>query len=276
MIHTRGIPDERRRKPTAPSPFVALSQVSVYYGDKPAFTNVDLVAREREVTALVGPSGSGKSSLLLAVNRLTDLIGGVRVTGSITVGGADIHGPGADPVALRRQVGMIFQKPNPFPMSIRKNLTLPLTEHGVRGRSELDGRVEEALTCVELWREVKDRLDAPATSLSGGQQQRLCLARALMLDPDVMLMDEPTGSLDPISTGAIEELILDLKLRHTVLLVTHDLAQARRLADHVGLMWAGDGPGRLIEYGDTERLFTRPGDALTAAYLGSRSGPADG
>ncbi len=268
MIHTLGIPDERGREATVPSPFVALSGVSLYYGNIQAFADVDLIAREREVTALVGPSGSGKSSLLLAINRLTDLIHGVRVTGRITVSGCDIHAPGTDPVALRRRVGMIFQKPNPFPMSIRKNLTLPLKEHGVRSRSELEARVEEALTNVELWGEVKDRLDMSAMSLSGGQQQRLCLARALMLDPEVVLMDEPTGSLDPIATGAIEELILDLKLRHTVLLVTHDLAQARRLADHVGLLWAGEGPGRLIEFGDTEKLFTRPGDALTAAYLG--------
>ena len=250
-------------------PVVALHDLSLYYGATPALRSVTMPVHSGGVTALVGPSGSGKSSLLNCINRLTDLVPGCRVTGSVRVEGEDIHGPAVDPVALRRRVGMIFQRPNPFPMSIRRNLTLPLRENGVAGRVELEARVERALMDVGLWDEVKDRLDRPAQALSGGQQQRLCIARALALKPEVLLMDEPCSALDPIATATVEELILSLKGRYTVLIVTHNLAQARRLADHAGLLWSQGGAGELVEFGPARQVFEAPEAPVTAAYVGA-------
>ncbi len=250
-------------------PFIDFNGVTLRYGAETALQDVTFTVPTGQVSALVGPSGAGKSSLLMAVNRLTDLVPGCTVDGTVSVAGTDVHGPAVDPVALRRRVGFIFQKPNPFPMSIRRNLSLPLREHGVTNRREIARLSEEALADVGLWDEVRHRLDGSATALSGGQQQRLCIARALVLRPEALLMDEPCSALDPIASATVERLIVRLKGRYTILIVTHNLGQARRVADHVVLLWSRGGPGRLIERGPAERLFTHPEHPLTAAYLGS-------
>ena len=241
--------------------------LSLFYGSQAAFREVDLEMAAGRITALIGPSGCGKTSFLSCFNRMTDLIPGCRVTGHATVGGLDIFDPAADVLTLRRRVGMVFQKPNPFPLSIRRNLELPLREHGTRRRADLDRIVEQALGRVGLWDEVKDRLDKPALGLSGGQQQRLCIARALVLEPDVLLCDEPCSALDPISSGVVEDLIAELRGRYTVAIVTHNLAQARRISDHVAFFWHRDGYGQLVENGPTEQIFSAPRDELTAAYV---------
>jgi phosphate transport system ATP-binding protein len=246
---------------------VAADSLSVAYGGRTVLRDVSLTLPEGRVTALIGPSGCGKTSFLSCFNRMTDLIPGCRVTGRATLDGDDIFAPGTDVVALRRRVGMIFQQPNPFPLSIRRNLELPLRELGVRKRAELDEIVETVLAGVGLWDEVKDRLERPAQALSGGQQQRLCVARALALEPEVLLCDEPCSALDPISSGVVEDLIAGLRGRYTVVIVTHNLAQARRIADHAAFFWLRDGCGRLIEDAPAERLFAEPRDELTAAYV---------
>ena len=240
--------------------------LSVSYGDQTALKDVDLTMTEGRITALIGPSGCGKTSFLSCFNRMTDLIPGCRVSGSAAVGELDIFAPDTDVLDLRRRVGMVFQKPNPFPLSIRRNLELPLREQGVRG-TRLDEIVEDVLTGVGLWDEVKDRLDRPALALSGGQQQRLCIARALALEPEVLLCDEPCSALDPISSGVVEDLIADLRDRYTVVIVTHNLAQARRIADHVAFFWLRDGAGCLIEDGPGDTIFEAPRNELTAAYV---------
>ncbi|MEM7588345.1 MAG: phosphate ABC transporter ATP-binding protein [Acidobacteriota bacterium] len=254
-------------KVSVPSSEITTRSLSLYYGRKPAFLDVSLEIPRHRITALIGPSGCGKSSFLSSLNRLSDLLPACRVEGEIRVGGVDARDPATDVVALRRRVGMIFQKPNPFPLSIRRNLELPLKEHGVRRRSELDAIVERVLSEVGLWSEVKDRLDRSALALSGGQQQRLCLARALALEPEVVLLDEPCSALDPISSGVVEDLIASLRGRYTVVIVTHNLAQARRVADRVAFFWLRDGAGRLIEHGPVDAVFERPRDPLTAAYV---------
>ncbi len=247
--------------------FVRTESLGLFYGAKPAFSDVSLAVPKGAVTAIIGPSGCGKSSFLACLNRLSDLLPRCRVEGRVTIGATDVLAPATDVVALRRRVGMIFQKPNPFPLSIRRNLELPLREHGVRSRAELDAIVERALADVGLWDEVQGRLDAPALQLSGGQQQRLCLARALALEPEVVLLDEPCSALDPISSGVVEDLISSLRGRYTVVVVTHNLAQAKRIADRVAFFWMKDGTGRLIEEGAADRIFTEPEDELTAAYV---------
>jgi phosphate transport system ATP-binding protein len=248
-----------------------IDSLTLLYGPKAAFKDVSLGIGQGALMAVIGPSGCGKTSFLTCLNRLSDLIPDCRVTGRVLLGSEDLQRPGLDVTALRRRVGMIFQKPNPFPVSIRKNLELPLRDYGVRSRSELDGRIEQALSDVGLWAETRDRLDTPAQNLSGGQQQRLCLARALALKPEVLLMDEPCSALDPISSGVVEDLIASLRGRYTVVIVTHNLAQARRIADRVAVFWVQDGAGRLIEHGETAQVFERPRDPLTAAYVsGSR------
>lgn len=252
--------------------FVKIEGLGVSYGRRAALAGVSLSVPERSITALVGPSGCGKSSLLAAVNRLTDHYDGCTVTGRVLVGGADVRASSTDVLALRRKVGMIFQKPNPFPLSIWKNLALSLKQHGIKDRRVVEGKVEEALRGVGLWDEVKDRLDEPAGRLSGGQQQRLCIARAVVLDPDVLLLDEPCSALDPVSGAVVEGLILGLKARLTVLIVTHNLAQARRIADQTAVFWTQDGVGRLIESGATAQLFEAPTHRITAAYLMGRQG----
>jgi phosphate transport system ATP-binding protein len=246
-----------------------LQRVSLAYGNKPVLEDISLSVAEGAITALIGPSGSGKTSLLACLNRLTDLIPSCRVEGRISFRDQDLHAPDTDVLALRRRVGMIFQRPNPFPLSIRKNIELPLRDQGLRGRDRIHSRLQRALCDVGLWDEVKDRLDSPATSLSGGQQQRLCIARAMALEPEVLLLDEPCSALDPLSSARVENLVGGLRQRVSVVIVTHNLAQARRLADRVALLWAANGAGRLIEVGPTEQIFRHPRHELTAAYVGA-------
>ena len=224
-------------------PFLWTERLTLRYGDKTALEDVSLSVVRGRITALIGPSGCGKTSFLNCLNRLTDLIPGCRVTGRVRIGGLDVFDPKTDVLTLRRRVGMIFQKPNPFPFSIRRNLEFPLREHGVRDRRRLEEKIETALRDVGLWDEVKDRLDRPALALSGGQQQRLCLARALVLGPEALLLDEPCSALDPISSGVVEDLIARLRDQFTLLVVTHNLAQARRIADYAALFWVQDGAG---------------------------------
>ncbi|MFQ5425176.1 MAG: phosphate ABC transporter ATP-binding protein [Phycisphaerae bacterium] len=255
-----------------PEPFIRVEELSVHYGRKPAFEDITLNINRGCVTALIGPSGCGKTSFLNCLNRLTDLIPGCGVSGRVTIGSLDVRSPTLDVRALRQRVGMIFQKPNPFPLTIRKNLDLPLREHGVRSRRPLAETREAVLREVGLWEEVKDRLEASAMSLSGGQQQRLCIARAIALRPDVLLMDEPCSALDPIASGVVEDLIGRLRHRFTVLVVTHNLAQARRIADYAAMFWVKGGSGRLIEQGTASQIFETPADAITAAYTNGRVG----
>lgn len=250
-----------------PQPSLWTENLGLRYGSKPAFEGVTLAIPRGRITALIGPSGCGKTSFLNCLNRLTDLIPGCTVSGRVRVGDLDVFGPTTDVLTLRRRVGTIFQKPNPFPFSIRRNLEFPLREHGVRDRHRLDETIETALRDVGLWDEVKDRMRSPATALSGGQQQRLCLARALALGPEVLLLDEPCSALDPISSGVIEDLIVRLRDRFTLLIVTHNIAQARRIADEVALFWAQGGAGRLIESGPAREVFDDPKQKLTADYL---------
>jgi phosphate transport system ATP-binding protein len=244
-----------------------VENLSLSYDGKRAYEGVSLSINQGGITALVGPSGCGKTSFLMSINRLSDLIPRCAVTGSVRIGAEEILAPSCDVVALRRRIGMIFQKPNPFPFSVRKNLSFPLSEHGIRDRKTVDRRIEAALRDVGLWEEVKDRLDAPAQALSGGQQQRLCLARALALEPEALLLDEPTSALDPISSGVVEDLVATLRGRYTILVVTHNLAQARRIADDVAVFWLQDGAGRLIENGPVREVFEEPRSELTRAYV---------
>lgn len=251
---------------------IGIEKLALSYNGVPAFEEVSLDIYRGCVTALIGPSGCGKTSLLSCLNRLSDLVPGCRVEGCVVLDGEDIRAPQIDVQVLRRRVGMIFQKPNPFPLSIRRNLEMPLKEHGVRNRAELDERVWRALADVGLWEEVKDRLDRPALALSGGQQQRLCIARALALRPEVLLMDEPCSALDPLSSAIVEDLIASLRGRYTVVIVTHNLAQARRIANYAGFFWVKDRAGALIEFDLCHRIFEAPRHELTAAYVGGRRG----
>ncbi len=262
-----GAPSGDASADPARAPFLSAHRVNVFYGSRQALKDVSLSVARSSITALVGPSGSGKTSLLTCWNRLTDLIPSCRVTGEIRCADLDVRAPDTDVLHLRRRVGMIFQKPNPFPFSIRQNLACPLREHGVTDTHLIDARLESALRQVGLWKEVSDRLETAALSLSGGQQQRLCIARALILSPDALLMDEPCSALDPISSGWIEDLIMELRRQYTMVIVTHNLAQARRIADHVALFWVQDGVGHLIEHGATAQLFDHPRHELTAAYI---------
>lgn len=251
---------------------ITVEKLTLSYDGVPAFEDVSLDIYRGCVTALIGPSGCGKTSFLSSLNRLSDLVPGCKVDGRIVIDGEDIRGPQIDVKALRRRVGMIFQKPNPFPLSIRRNLEMPLKEHGVRSRAELDERVWRSLADVGMWEEVKDRLDAPALTLSGGQQQRLCIARALALRPEVLLMDEPCSALDPLSSAIVEDLIASLRGRYTVVIVTHNLAQARRIANYAGFFWVKDHAGALIEFDHCHRIFESPRHELTAAYVGGQRG----
>ncbi|MBW3540054.1 MAG: phosphate ABC transporter ATP-binding protein [Planctomycetes bacterium] len=254
-------------------PAIEVQNLALAYGRRTVLDGVSLAIERGAITALIGPSGCGKTSFLCALNRLTDMIPGCRVSGSIAFGSLDVRSPAADTIGLRRRMGMIFQKPNPFPLSIRRNIDLPLKEHGVRPRRHRDEIAARALRDVGLWDEVRDRLDAPAQSLSGGQQQRLCIARALALQPEVLLFDEPCGSLDPLATGVVEDLIASFRGRLTVVIVTHDLAQARRMADHAAMFWMPDGVGRLIEHGPARQIFESPQEAVTRAYIAGRRPP---
>lgn len=253
-------------------PYIEIDNLSLYYCRKPAFQNINMEIRGECITALVGPSGCGKSSFLHSINRLTDLIPGCEVSGRIKIEGENILNGNTDVTELRKKTGLIFQKPNPFPLSIRKNIELPLQEHGVRDKELLYNIVENVLKNVGLWSEVKDRLNKSALSLSGGQQQRLCIARALALEPELLLLDEPCSALDPISGGVVEDLILSLRRKYTILIVTHNLAQARRIADYVALFWVQNGSGSIVEYGRTKQMFNSPQNELTKLYMNGLRG----
>lgn len=246
---------------------VRAHAVTVAYQNRVAVADVSLTLSRSRITAIIGPSGCGKTSFLQTINRISDVIPGCTVRGEVIVDEVNVFAPTTDVVKLRRKVGMIFQKPNPFPLSIRKNIHLALREHRICRRDELDAVTEGALREVGLWAEVRDRLDSSALRLSGGQQQRLCIARALALQPSVLLLDEPCSALDPIATRTIEELIRSLSHRATMVMVTHNLAQARRLADDVAFFWYEQGAGRLVESGPADEVFTNPRSPVTAAYL---------
>ena len=255
-----------------PVPQLHIDKLSVAYGATTVFDDVSLDIYKGCITALIGPSGCGKTSFLSTLNRLTDLVPSAHVRGRILFENTDVLDPNLDVLALRRRIGMIFQKPNPFPLSVRRNLELPLREHGIRDRELLEQKIETALRDVGLWDEVRDRLNNPALALSGGQQQRLCIARALVLEPSVLLMDEPCSALDPISSAVVEELIQRLRGRYTVVIVTHNLAQARRIANYAAFFWMRERVGKLIEFGRCQSLFETPVHDLTAAYVSGASG----
>ncbi|NNE90969.1 MAG: phosphate ABC transporter ATP-binding protein [Verrucomicrobiales bacterium] len=252
---------------------ITVENLSIHYGNLAAVRDVSLDIPEGKITAVVGPSGCGKSSFLASLNRLTDLIPGAKVAGEIRLNGKSdiVNDPGLDLLELRRTVGMVFQKPNPFPLSIRKNFELPLLEHGISKR-EIPGRIESTLREVGLWDEISDRLDESAENLSGGQQQRLCIARALALRPKVILFDEPCSALDPLASGVVEDHIAALRGKVTVVIVTHNLAQARRIADEVALFWVRDGAGCVIETGPANTIFDRPKDPDAALYFSGARG----
>jgi phosphate transport system ATP-binding protein len=248
---------------------VEIEQVNLWYGVKHALRDITMSVAKHRITAYIGPSGCGKSTLLRCLNRMNDLIDGVRVTGHIRIGGTDIYDPKTDVTELRKRVGMVFQKSNPFPKSIFENVAYGLRVNGIAGsRSELQGRVEQSLKAAAIWDEVKDRLGDSALALSGGQQQRLCIARALAIRPDILLMDEPASALDPIATQRIEELIYDLKASYTIVIVTHNMQQAARVSDYTAFFWLG----RLVEYGRTDKIFTAPAEKLTEDYVTGRCG----
>ena len=248
---------------------IAVRNLNFHYGAKRALEDISIDIPANLVTAFIGPSGCGKSTFLRTLNRMNDIIPGTRVEGDVQIDGRNIYGGGMDVVALRRRVGMVFQKSNPFPKSIFENIAYGLRINGMaRTRSELQGRVEESLQQAAIWEEVKDRLHESALALSGGQQQRLCIARALAIQPDVLLMDEPASALDPIATQRIEELIYQLKATYTIVIVTHNMQQAARVSDLTAFFWLG----RLIEAGPTDRIFTNPGQKLTEDYVTGRFG----
>lgn len=261
-----------QRSDTTPLPAVALHtlNLSLHYHGQLALAPISLAMPQRSVTALIGPSGCGKTSFLQCLNRLVDLIPGALVSGEVRIDGEDIYQPATDLTHLRRRVGMIFQKPNVFPLSIRRNLELPLKELGMRDAGQRAAHIEQVLRDVGLWSEVHQRLDRAATALSGGQQQRLCIARALTMNPEILLMDEPCSALDPVSSGRVEELIAELRQRYSLVVVTHNMAQARRIADQVGVFWNTNGSGCLLEHGDSEQIFGAPREAITAAYINGR------
>ena len=247
---------------------LTLNQVNFYYGDRQALFNIDIEIIKNQVTSFIGPSGCGKSTLLRCLNRLNDLIEGARLEGTMLLDGVDIYGPDVDITDLRTRVGMVFQKSNPFPKSIYENVAYGPRLHGIRNRGQLDQIVEEGIKGAGLWDEVKDRLQANALSLSGGQQQRLCIARALAVKPDVLLMDEPCSALDPVATAKIEELLFSLKQDLTVVIVTHNMQQAARVSDWTAFMYLGE----LVEFGLTKQLFTMPSKKQTDDYITGRFG----
>ena len=250
------------------SDILQAKNLNLWYGEHHALHDVSLSVPERSITALIGPSGCGKSTFLKTLNRMNDLIPGVRIIGQVEYKGTDILASGVDVNSLRREIGMVFQKPNPFPMSIYDNVAYGPRTHGVRGKAKLDDIVERSLRGAAIWDEVKDRLKKNALGLSGGQQQRLCIARALAVEPEVLLMDEPTSALDPISTSRIEELALELKERYTIVIVTHNMQQAVRISDRTAFFLLGE----LVECGETERIFSQPADKRTEDYITGRFG----
>jgi phosphate transport system ATP-binding protein len=255
---------------------IEVNDLNVYYGKFKAVEDVTLTIEPRTVTAFIGPSGCGKSTFLRTLNRMHEVIPGARVEGEVLIDGNDLYGPGVDPVLVRRQVGMVFQRPNPFPtMSIRDNVLAGVKLNNRKiSKTDSDSLVERSLQSANLWNEVKDRLALPGSSLSGGQQQRLCIARAIAVQPDVVLMDEPCSALDPISTLAIEDLIEELKVDYTIVIVTHNMQQASRVSDRTAFFnIAGTGePGKLIEYNDTNTIFSKPGVQATEDYVSGKFG----
>jgi phosphate transport system ATP-binding protein len=258
--------------PATPTPAelaIEVRGLNFFYGEKRALEDISIAVQPKVVTAFIGPSGCGKSTFLRTLNRMNDIIPGIRVEGEVLLDGQNIYAPSVDVVDLRRRVGMVFQKSNPFPKSIFENVAYGLRINRlVSGRSELQARVEESLRAAALWDEVKDRLDESGLALSGGQQQRLCIARALAVRPDILLMDEPASALDPIATQRIEELIYDLKRTYTIVIVTHNMQQAARVSDFTAFFWLG----KLIEYDRTDRIFTAPTERLTEDYVTGRFG----
>ncbi|MBU1168247.1 MAG: phosphate ABC transporter ATP-binding protein [Proteobacteria bacterium] len=260
--------NEQRKAKEPETPKLSVKNLNFFYSDVQALFDISLSMAPQKVTALIGPSGCGKSTFLRCLNRMNDLIPGIRAQGEILFDGQNILSRQIDVVSLRRRIGMVFQKPNPFPKSIFENVAYGLRINGVRDRSVIAGRVEQSLKLAALWEEVKDRLDKPATGLSGGQQQRLCIARALAVEPEILLMDEPASALDPIATLKIEELINDLKKKFTIIIVTHNMQQAARVSDKTAFFCMG----KLIEVNDTDIIFTRPRDKQTEDYITGRFG----
>ncbi len=247
---------------------ITVKDLCLWYGDAQALKDIDIDIPEKAVTALIGPSGCGKSTFLKTLDRMNDLIPGVKITGEVKYDGRDIFAPGVDVNMLRKDIGMVFQKSNPFPMSVYDNVAYGPCTHGIKGKARLDGIVERSLRDAAIWDEVKDRLKKSALGLSGGQQQRLCIARALAVEPRVLLMDEPTAALDPISTGKIEELTSQLKEKYTIIIVTHNMQQAARISDRTAFFLLGE----LVEYGNTETIFSQPKDKRTEEYITGRFG----
>lgn len=261
---------ERPEDPTALDnpPLIHATDLFLYYGSAKALDNISLSIREKLVTAFIGPSGCGKSTLLRCINRMNDLIENVRIDGKVTIHDTDIYSPAVDVIELRKRVGMVFQKSNPFPKSIYENVAYGLRIAGISDKTTLDQTVEESLKGAALWDEVKDRLNESALGLSGGQQQRLCIARSIAIKPEIILMDEPASALDPIATGKIEDLILDLKKKFTIVIVTHNMQQAARISDYTAFFYLGE----LIEYDTTKIIFTNPGKKQTEDYVTGRFG----
>ena len=247
---------------------ITAKDLCLWYGATQALKNINIEIPERSITALIGPSGCGKSTFLKTLNRMNDLIPTVRIEGTVTYGGQDIFAPSVDVNDLRKEIGMVFQKPNPFPMSIYDNIAYGPRTHGIKNKIPLDDIVEEALQGAAIWDEVKDRLKKSALGLSGGQQQRLCIARAMAVKPKVLLMDEPTSALDPISTSKIEDLTQQLKKDYTIIMVTHNMQQAVRISDNTAFFLLGE----LVEFGDTEQMFSQPQDKRTEDYITGRFG----
>lgn len=247
---------------------ISVKDLDLYYGDFKALKNINIEIEPNEITAFIGPSGCGKSTLLRCLNRMNDLVEGCKIEGSVLLDGTDIYGKNVDVNLLRKKVGMVFQKPNPFPMSIYDNIAYGPRTHGIKNKAQLDEIVETSLKNAAIWDECKDRLKSSALGMSGGQQQRLCIARALACQPEVILMDEPTSALDPISTSKIEELVLELKKKYTVVIVTHNMQQAVRISDKTAFFLLGD----LVEYGQTDQIFSVPMDKRTENYITGRFG----
>ncbi len=247
---------------------IEVKDLNLFYGENHALKNINMNIRENAVTALIGPSGCGKSTFLKTLNRMNDLVDGVRITGSVRLDGEDIYNPKVDTTLLRKKVGMVFQQPNPFPMSIYDNIAYGPRIHGLKNREQLDEIVERSLRGAAIFDEVKDRLKKSALGLSGGQQQRVCIARALAVEPEVLLMDEPTSALDPISTSKIEDLMESLKEKYTVVIVTHNMQQAARVSDDTAFFLVGD----MVEFGSTDSIFSAPKDKRTEDYITGRFG----
>ena len=247
---------------------ISVSNLNLYYGENHALKDLNMDIKEKAITAFIGPSGCGKSTFLKTLNRMNDLVEGVRIEGTINIDGQDIYGKDVDTTLLRKNVGMVFQQPNPFPMSIYDNIAYGPRVHGIKDRKTLDKIVEDSLRGAAIWDEVKDRLKKSALSLSGGQQQRICIARALAVEPEILLMDEPTSALDPISTTKIEDLMEELKKKYTVVVVTHNMQQAVRVSDYTAFFLVGE----MVEFGQTKQIFSYPNDKRTEDYITGRFG----